>query len=261
MSAFLLISHLFFLFSTFEAKFEIQTTNKEDIRALELSQKLLQDLKENKDWDIAQKRLESISYKELKASLKSNEQLLAFWINTYNSYIQIQLKKNPKLYQDRGDFFSEESISIAGISLSFDDIEHSILRKAEWKYGFGYIKNPFISDEIENLQVKETDQRIHFALNCGAKSCPKIAIYSDHNLDEELNTNAKAFLKENSNYNPSKKVIYTTPLFSWFKGDFGGEKEILTLLKYYGIIPAIEEVEIKYQDYDWTMKLDNYAKY
>jgi hypothetical protein len=146
------------------------------------------------------------------------------------------------------------------MALSFDAIEHGILRKAAWKYGFGYIKNPFLSKEIEDLEVKQADARIHFALNCGAKSCPKIAIYTAKNLNEDLDRNAKAFLKENSVYKASEKTVHTTPLFSWYRGDFGGEEEILNLLKNYGIIPATKDIEIKYTDYDWTMKLDNYAK-
>ena len=59
----------------------------------------------------------------------------------------------------------------------------------------GYIKNPFLSDELENLQVAESDYRIHFALNCGAKSCPAIRIYSAKDLDRELELNTKAFLE------------------------------------------------------------------
>ncbi len=260
MPGFLLLIQLFFLSSSIGVTFSAQRLHESEENALVLSQKLLSDLKAKRDWQLSQKHLESLTYQQIKTDLKSNEEILAFWINTYNAYIQIQLKNNAKLYEDRGDFFSEKSIPFVDMALSFDEIEHGILRKSAWKYGLGYIKNPFVSNEIEDLEVMQTDPRIHFALNCGAKSCPKIAIYTAKNLDRVLAINAEAFLKENSVYKKAEKTVHTTPLFSWFKGDFGGDEEILKLLKSYGIIAATEDIEIKYTDYDWTMKLDNYAK-
>ena len=38
------------------------------------------------------------------------------------------------------------------------------------------------------------DPRIHFALNCGAKSCPPIRVYSTPNLDSQLNRASASFL-------------------------------------------------------------------
>lgn len=41
--------------------------------------------------------------------------------------------------------------------------------------------------------VDPVDPRIHFALVCGAKSCPPIKLYSADNLDEGLGGAAEAF--------------------------------------------------------------------
>jgi hypothetical protein len=41
--------------------------------------------------------------------------------------------------------------------------------------------------------VDPVDARIHFALVCGAKSCPPIKLYSAANLDEGLGAAAEAF--------------------------------------------------------------------
>lgn len=41
--------------------------------------------------------------------------------------------------------------------------------------------------------VKDMDKRIHFALNCGAKSCPPIKVYTPDTLEEGLQSAATAF--------------------------------------------------------------------
>ena len=38
--------------------------------------------------------------------------------------------------------------------------------------------------------------RIHFALNCGARSCPPIRVYAAAKLEAQLNTAAKAFCSQ-----------------------------------------------------------------
>lgn len=50
----------------------------------------------------------------------------------------------------------------------------TFLRKHRWKWSFGYLPNPFELILIRNLAVQKVDCRIHFALNCGPKSCPQI---------------------------------------------------------------------------------------
>lgn len=42
-------------------------------------------------------------------------------------------------------------------------------------------------------KVEEVDKRIHFALNCGAKSCPPIKLFTPDTLEEGLQSAAAAF--------------------------------------------------------------------
>ncbi len=44
------------------------------------------------------------------------------------------------------------------------------------------------------------DKRIHFALVCGAKSCPPIRVYTPEELDEGLDAAAAAFCEGARNY-------------------------------------------------------------
>src|SRR5690606_14128901 len=125
----------------------------------------------------------------------------------YNAYIQILLNENPKLYDNRSEFFTKPQIDIAGETLCFQKIEHGFIRKSEWDKGGGYIKKLFPGKKERKLRVDDQDWRIHFALNCGAKSCPPVGIYSAENLDNELDFMTKRYLKNTTEYNKKVDVV------------------------------------------------------
>ncbi|MGB7392828.1 MAG: DUF547 domain-containing protein, partial [Pricia sp.] len=102
--------------------------------------------------------------------------------------------------------------------------------------------------------------RIHFALNCGAKACPPVAIYEDNRLDEQLNKVTTDYLERVSEYDSDTKEVKTTPLFSWFRGDFGCKSGIKDILKEEGIIPTTKKIDVEYKNYDWTLDLDNFTE-
>ena len=149
-------------------------------------------------------------------------------------------------------------IKVAGMLLSFDDIEHGILRASTWKFSLGYLKNPFAPEFETKFRLSKTDKRIHFALNCGAKSCPPIAIYTTENYNRRINEVAHAYLNEISVLDKEKNTLYTTALFSWFRGDFGGSSGIRKTLIEYGVLQKNSNATIEFNDYDWTLHLNNY---
>merc|ERR1711915_665150 len=100
---------------------------------------------------------------------------LAFGINLYNLMIKYAFMKVgiPKNVQARSDFFNNVKFNIGGDILSFNDLEHGILRGNRKPPSSFSV--PFSADDHRaRLSLKEVDCRIHFALNCGAKSCPPI---------------------------------------------------------------------------------------
>ena len=81
------------------------------------------------------------------------------------------------------------------------------------------------------------EARIHFALNCGAKSCPPIKTFTAQDLESQLVGATEAYLeseedavkvlmpKESGEKVP---IIYLSMLFKWYAEDFGSSKtEIL----------------------------------
>ena len=226
---------------------------------LQLSYQFLEQLKANQNTDSTVKQFENINLNTLSTQINTENKKKAFWINTYNAFVQQILLLKPELFEDRGHFFGAKQINIAGIKMSLDDIEHGIIRSSRWKLSLGYLGNPFVPKFIKVLRTKEPDGRVHFALNCGAKSCPPIAVFHANSIQSELNLISQQYLKSTTiidGYN-----ITVTPLMSWFRADFGGKKGIKNdyLKKFEIINPNLKKIKLIFGIYDWTLSLGNYT--
>ncbi len=203
-------------------------------------------------------RLKDLKYDELLTGLKNDDDKKAFWINLYNAYTNTSLHKNPDQYKDRKAFFKQENIVVAGKIFSLDKIEHGILRRSKIKWSLGYFSKLFPKKTEKDLQVDKLDYRIHFALNCGAKSCPPIAFYNPENINTQLDVAATAYLTAEVEYDAATNVLKLPAILSWFRRDFGSKKKIVELLKSKKILPVNAEPEIKFKEYDWNLYLENY---
>jgi len=170
------------------------------------------------------------------------------------------LRPNPEMYQDKRSFFKIKQIPIAGLKLAFADIEHGIIRGSQNEFFLGYVRKLFPPEYEKKLRVTQRDFRIHFALNCGAKDCPPVAVYTDANLDYELDYMSRKYLKSYSEIDNDKKEVRTAQLFSWFRGDFGGSDGIRKILVDYEVIPHSPKYRLYQKKYDWTLKLNNFVK-
>jgi hypothetical protein len=226
---------------------------------IKLSQDFLKALQDKKPTDEYKKVLAEIDLDQLSEQLDSDKKRLAFWVNIYNAFIMDVLKDAPQKYEDRGAFFKAEQMTIAGEEVSFDDIEHGVIRSSVIKLSWGYLSKWFVSKWERKLRTERRDYRIHFALNCGAKSCPPVAIFDDKTVNDDLEKISKQYLTRISEYKPSENKVITTPLMSWFRGDFGGKGGAKEILKKFKIIPNTD-VEIEFGPYDWTLFLFNFTE-
>jgi hypothetical protein len=231
--------------------------------AVQLSQDLLYQVRIEEDFAVNLKKIAEYDEDSLLENLNTESKKMAFWLNIYNAFIQIKAKEFPNLISEkRNSFFSKKFITIAHKNLSFDDIEHGILRHSKMKISLGYVDKIgwFVNDFEKKFRMDEVDFRIHFALNCGAASCPPIAFYSAENINNELHVATVSYLETSVEYNKSENNAVVSKLFQWFIADFGGKSGILNILKRYGIIPKNENPKIKYKPYDWTISLENYIE-
>ncbi len=226
-----------------------------------LAQELLQAVRNNKSTKSIEKKLATADAVQLHNELNTDAKKMAFWVNIYNGFIQVVLKENPELYDDRNAFFKKEQVNIAGYKVSFDKIEHGLIRSSTWKLSKGYLPKVFPGEFERYFRLDNRDARIHFVLNCGAKDCPPVYIFDATTLNEDFDKVAGEYLRNKTEYDSSKKRVKTTPLFQWFTGDFGvGKKGVKNTLARYDIIPKDHDgIDVDYKGYDWTLDLGNFG--
>ena len=144
--------------------------------------------------------------KTLLKQLASDTAKKAFFINVYNGFTNVSLRNNPEQYKDRATFFKSEQFVIAGNKVSLDIIEHGFLRRSSIKWSLGALHKLFPSKLDRKFRVEDVDYRIHFSLNCGAKSCPPVAVYSPEKLNQQLDFMTKEYLKEQTTFNKETKT-------------------------------------------------------
>lgn len=221
----------------------------------ELSGQLLLQIKKQAATKIEQDALASYSMSQFVEELRSDNALKTFWINIYNAYYQILAADHN---QSKGSIYKRKEIKIAGELFALDDVEHGILRRYRWKWSKGYIPHPFTPALIRKLAAKKIDYRIHFALNCGAVSCPPIAFYREEQIEQQLEMATASFLESETKIETSSKTVYSTALFSWFAGDFGGKKGALQIIGRV-LNHDLKDFKLKYTKYNWDKKLANFS--
>ncbi len=206
------------------------------------------------------KKISEINQDELKKHLDTENKAKAFWLNVYNSFVQYQLKNDPGLFKDRSKFFSSESINIAGRMISLEDIEHGIIRRSKNKLSQGYVGKMSVNDYEKKFRLDKTDYRVHFALNCGAKSCPPVALYFAKRIEDQLDKASRLYLKSVTKFDQKENEVQVPKLCSWFKADFGGEDGVIDMLHKYEIIGKEKNPDVEYLEYNWDLSLSNYIE-
>ncbi|MGB3798686.1 MAG: DUF547 domain-containing protein [Lewinella sp.] len=229
----------------------------------ELSQQFLEGLKAGRDVDGIVDQLAGYDPGNLAAALDSRNEKLAFWVNVYNGMVQYLLIEDPTLYDDRGSFFKTPRFTVAGQELSPDDMEHGIIRGGENKLGLGFIPQLFTDKFSRTFRIKGGDSRIHFALNCGASDCPPVEIYEPATYNEQISARVRSYLADHSTIEErdGKRVLHTSPLFSWFRGDFRDHDGVDDFLVEYGVLDEENKtMDREYEDYDWTLETGIWAE-
>ncbi|WAR22899.1 DPTOR-like protein [Mya arenaria] len=158
----------------------------------------------------------------------TRDEKLAFFINVYNALVihaNVTMGPPVNLWQ-RYKFFNTVKYIIGGQQYSLQDIENGVLRAN--RRGMGMILKPFgSSDPRLKVALSEPEPLIHFALVCGAKSCPPIKTYSADGITEQLRLAAEAFLDgdDGCQVDMAKKTIKLTQILKWYSVDFGNNKK------------------------------------
>ena len=156
----------------------------------------------------------------------------AYWINAYNAFtIQLILKNYPlKSIKDLKRPWGLSFIKIYGGKIALNTIEHEILRPMG-------------------------DPRIHFAIVCASKSCPKLLnyAYESETLDQQLEHVTKMFINDPSRNSISQSNVKISKIFKWFKTDFPKSEAFIAFLNNYSTIKILAKAEIDYLNYSWNL--------
>ena len=192
----------------------------------------------------------------------------AFMINIYNSLTIHGLAKgvmeDESSMLSRLKFYASVSYNISGFAFSLNDLEHGVLRNNKTS-PTPFSAKPFASKDMLKLGLcVELDPRIHFALNCGAKGCPPIGVYSAKDLDKQLDLAAKAYLNETV-VDVENNIIYISKLFKWYREDFGGtDGDVLSWIEHQSCEEVTNNIRLckeknanfptlHYLCYDWNL--------
>ncbi len=180
-----------------------------------------------KEQNELKKYIKTLEENSPKNSWNKNDEL-AYWINAYNAIT---------------------------IDLILDNFPVKSIKEIKNRWGKKLYKNKYSLGDIEHKILRKMNEpRIHFAINCASKSCPKLLneSYNGRKLEKQLKEVTKAFL-----CNPKKNIlknnqIYLSRIFLWFSKDFGTKKEKINFIsKYSGI--QLTNPKIKYLVYDWSL--------
>lgn len=161
-----------------------------------------------------------------------SDEALAFWINAYNAFTVKLILDNYPVQSIRdlngGNPWDRKWIVLGDQSYSLNNIEHDIIRK-RWK-----------------------EPRIHFAVNCAARSCPPLAnkAFTSGNLNSLLDAQTRKFINnEGFNVITAKKMTVSR-IFQWYKGDFD---DLVAFIRNYSDVSIDKRPDIEYMEYDWKL--------
>ncbi len=108
------------------------------------------------------------------------------------------------------------------------------------------------------------EPRIHFAIVCASRSCPKLPseAYRPDDLDRQLEASARAFINDSTRnrFDRSGKVASLSMIFSWFEEDFTRQTGSLTgyVRRYVADRELSEDLKsssyrVKFLEYDWRL--------
>ena len=122
-------------------------------------------------------------------------------------------------------------IEIEGATYDLNNIEHGIIR------------------------ARFNEPRIHFAVNCASKSCPKLRreAFTAEKLEEQLDQATRDFLSDTTKNVIQPNEVQLSKIFLWYGGDFKKEGKLLDFINQHTSVEIEPDANIRYLDYDWRL--------
>merc|ERR1712183_14895 len=200
--------------------------------------------------------------------------MLAFSINLYNlmikySFMKVGIHNDPLGLMA---YFKQILFNVGGLLFGFHDLESGILRgNRNPPYDFSA---PIGKDDPRLplvLSDDKVDCRIHFGLNCGAKSCPPVKNFTPEGIEEELRIVAMAFAEDNDNVeiDIKRRILSLSQIINWYRIDFAPtNKELPQKVVHFlrgekkeqlqSMIEDGKRIKVKFKPYDWNTNASDF---
>lgn len=190
--------------------------------------------------------------------LASRDARLAFWINAYNACV-LRLVIDHYPIERRG--------GLAGLANRVVGVPANSIRQipGTWDRAFCYIAQRDRSlDGIEHGIIRPMgDPRIHFAVNCAARSCPVLGAeaYRAYRVNDQLDDAVRRFVASPLHFRldaGEPPLLHVNKVLDWYKEDFGDTADVVAFLRRY--VPTAEaalldpdHIRVEFLEYDWTL--------
>ncbi|RKE98410.1 uncharacterized protein DUF547 [Ichthyenterobacterium magnum] len=162
----------------------------------------------------------------------TKQEKLAYWINAYNAMtIDLILRNYPiNSIKDIDKPWEQRLWKLGNKWYNLDEIEHQIIRKMN-------------------------EPRIHFALVCAAKSCPKLhnKAFTGLSLENDLTMLTKGFLADKSKNDITQNNLKLSKIFKWFAKDFKIDGSLIDFLNQYTDVNISDKAKKSFKDYNWYL--------
>ncbi len=161
----------------------------------------------------------------------------AFYLNAYNLLVigEVVARYPLESVQKVPGFFDKNLVSVAGEKLTLNNLEAQKLRQ------------PY------------NDPRVHFALVCGAKGCPRLsrAAYVGNQLDAQLTIQARKVLQDPAfiRVDDKAKKVQLSQIFKWYEADFkaSGKTGVAYVNQFREAKPVPATYAVDYYPYSWVL--------
>jgi hypothetical protein len=185
---------------------------------------------------------------------------LAYWMNAYNAAVMTTVLAHypitsvsdvgsPLFFVPRSGFFFFQRQRFGGVATNLYVLENRVIRK------------------------RYREPRVHFALNCASRGCPRLPrrAFSGAGLEAELDREARKFLGEvrNVRVELAAHTVHLSSIFDWYADDFlawvrlvmpGPDATILDYVALYAppevaavLRGAAASYSIHHVPYDWRL--------
>jgi hypothetical protein len=185
-------------------------------RSLDISSQLIFSIYQHQNSTSLLVELANKSKEELANDLFNDSMKNSFWINIYNSAVQLSAPDSIERNNNK-KYFDEKRITVANQKLSLNDIEHGLLRHSKSARGKKTKdKCKFkVSDFEKQFRVENPDWRVFFTLNTAINTDPYIGFFNPLDYNQQLKLTSLFYLRPLIN---NGKVILPNR-FRWYYAD------------------------------------------